>query len=392
MPALIFMPWVGCAATIELDQLLLAPYERHQKSSDICGIAKSTVDAILGSYGDPTLSTPGPNARPVQHATLAIWKGAGDSEVDDAAIMARLAQMQYVVFAALANRNLFAHMGYCNTDACRVVAQRFDPANPGRLAVTHRRRDGNGMHYLGDSTAPRFIRSTHIGNSIRLNIEPALVNALLRMPLGTTKDNIDGAIGVFLNANTDSPAVLERTEVVLTRIAFETLLETNHETAELRKSFAAHFRGEVPTDVEWGSGQLNERTWRDRWSANVARPLDAWVQDFCSSRNAAAHGPKAAHMPPVWSTHNHLLFASALFPRMVKKVLADAGLYSLSAEDRAWRKGFEAFFAHDISGRVDPQKPECWWSKVEGEMLGDIWLDEVFRPMVQKHLDDLGSA
>ncbi|MGL5995756.1 MAG: hypothetical protein ACRC1I_04425 [Pseudomonas proteolytica] len=84
------------------------------------------------------------------------------------------------------------------------------------------------------------------------------------------------------------------------------------------------------------------------WNKHVNRPLDAWVHDFCAARNAAAHGPANGEKGSIWPRHNHLIFSAWLLPLIVKKLLAQAGLYEFTAEDKVARAGFEVFLAHDL--------------------------------------------
>ena len=74
----------------------------------------------------------------------------------------------------------------------------------------------------------------------------------------------------------------------------------------------------------------------------------------------------------------HLLFASWLFPLVVKGVLASAGLYRLTEDDLALRRGFEAFLAHDVLARAEVDKPELRWSKVERSLLFPVWAKTIY--------------
>ena len=378
MPILFFMPWVACAEPLDLGVLRLVPYTRGAQPAAHDGWPQATLDAVLGSYGEPDVY-PEPNTpRHVQHATLLTWtenpEGVG---LESAHIASRLVQAQYVTFSALAKRRYASHFGYCNADGYRPVAQCFDAGSPGNTAVTVRRRDGQSLQYIGGATAPRFIRPQHVDSNLWVDIDAPLAAALLKVPLGDLKDRLDAAIDLCVKANTDSSAMSERTELVLMRVAFETLLKATHETADLRRRFEEHFAQDLPAVPTWHAGALTENVWRARWPKAVKRPLDAWLKDFCASRNAVAHGP-SQDKPPVWASHNHLLLASWLFALMVKKLLAEQGLYALSDCDQALRRGFEAFFAHDVLSRVDADRPELWWSRVECDLLWEIERKVVF--------------
>lgn len=378
MPILFFMPWVACAEPLDLDVLRLVPYTRGSQPGTLNGVPQATLDAILGSYGEPDVFPSPTNPTHVRHATLLTWaEDQQGVELKGEHITSHLLQAQYVTFSALAKRRFASHFGYCNAAGYQPIGQRFDAAAPGNTAITVRRRDGHSMQFVGHATAPRFIRPQHVDSNLWMDIDPVLVTALLHVAPGDEKDRLDAAIDLFVKANTDSSAMSERTELVLMRVAFETLLDSTHKTADLRQRFEDHFSQELPTTPTWHVGALKEGVWRARWPKAVRRPLDAWLQDFCAARNAAAHSPDR-HTPTVWCSHNHLLFASWLFVLMVKKVLAEQGLYALSENDQALRRGFEAFFAHDVLGCVDANMPELWWSNVERDLLLGIEWKSVF--------------
>ncbi|WP_143860950.1 hypothetical protein [Nitrosovibrio sp. Nv4] len=264
-----------------------------------------------------------------------------------------------------------------------MIAQRFTVHNSGAIAVRTRRRDGHSLQYLGNNAHnPRFVRPLHVDARLPLDIDFKLLEALQAVIEPELKERLSAAIDVFVRANTDAPDMPERTEIVLLRIAFETLLNSTHQTDDLVRCFADHFRREVPSTPVWHAGQFNEKIWRKRWldkgKRNITRPLDAWVNDFCGARNAAAHGSRGHHDLPVWQIQNHLLFASWLFPLMVKGCLASAGLYHLTDEDVALRGGFEAFFAHDVVASFDENNPELMWTKVERELLFQVFAKTVF--------------
>lgn len=370
MSALFFLPWVANPEPVQLGSMHLVPYKRGQVPGTIHGISQETIDAILGNYGDPDFFPSSGTSKHVMGATIITWDDdVVGLDLSEDRIVSRLEQANYVAFAALARRRFCNNSGYCNADGYQVIAQGFTAEKPGATSIPTRRRDGRGLHYVGSASVPRFIRPHHVESGLTLAVDEALVCALLALPSGDLKGRIDEAIEVFLRANTDSPAMSERAEMVFMRVAFETLLDATHETSDLRKRFTMHFSEEFPAPPKWSDGVFTQARWRQRWPKNVNRPLDAWVQDFCNARNSAAHGPCGAKAPSLWKRHNHLLFSSWLFPLMVKKALEDKGLYQLNDEDKAARQGAEAFLAHDLLSYASEEHKEFWWDRVERDIL-----------------------
>jgi hypothetical protein len=375
MSVLFFFPWVASRGVMQLGEMSLIPYERGQAPGAMHGISQEIIDAVLGSYGDvafPSWPDPFTNLR---QATLITWADDADSlDLPENQIFDRLEQARYIAFSALAQRRFCSHVGYCNADGYEVIAQGFVAERPGSISITTRRRDGFTRTYISQTSSPRFIRPEHVDSRLHLEIDETLARALLELPLGDLKNRIDDAIATFLLANTDSPAMPAHAEIVLMRSAFETLLDASYLASDLRTKFAEHFANELPNPAEWGTGVYTEANWRERWPRNT-RPLDAWVQDFCDARNSAAHGARANGQSSIWQSQNHLLFSSWLFPLMVKKILVDAGLYQLSDEDLAARRGCEAFLAHDLLSRIHEDGDECWWNRVESEISHSLFAE-----------------
>lgn len=382
MPVLYFLPWVSIAKTESVGDLKLVPYERGIQPTDLDDITLTSIDAVLANYGNQGYSSK--RAAPITHATIITWNGASAaSESTDEEIQIRLQVGQQLAFCALARRQFCSHIGYCNTDGYRMIAQCYTVHNSGAIAVRTRRRDGYSLQYLGNNTNnPRFVRPLHVDGRLPLDIDFKLLEALQAVIDPELKERISAAIDVFVRANTDAPDVPESTEIVLLRIAFETLLGSTHQTDDLVRCFADHFGSDLPSPPIWHAGQFDETAWRKRWpnkgKRNITRPLDAWINDFCDARNAAAHGSRSFHDAPIWQIHNHLMFASWIFPLMVKGLLVAVGLYHFTDDEVALRRGFEEFFAHDVAACFDKNNPELMWTRVERSLLFQVFIKTVF--------------
>jgi hypothetical protein len=63
---------------------------------------------------------------------------------------------------------------------------------------------------------------------------------------------------------------------------------------------------------------------------------------------------------------------------MVKKMLTAEGLYELQDEDMIARRGFEAFFAHDLLAYADDEETNLCWNRVESELLLPVYAKRIF--------------
>lgn len=375
MSVLFFLPWVSLSEVVEVDGIRFIPYSRGKEPAELRGVPIATLDAVLGSYGNQVYRSTSASSLPITDAVLVSWDGDEEGlELAEDMIQARLDQLNYVIFSALAKRRFGQNSGYCNTEGYMAVAQRFSPDRPGATLLTSRRKDGAISRYNSAAPVPRFIRPEHVDNPLRFDVDMQLLQALLRLPEGELKQRIDQSIDAFLRANTDSPSMSERSEVVLMQEAFEALLGANHTKEDFRRKVGDHLTPDLPDPVVWSTGPLTQGVWLKRWPSNVKRPIDAWAQDFSASRNAAAHGSKGSHAPTVWALRNHLLFSSWLFPLMIKQLLSDEGLYTLTHADKVYRAGAEAFLGYDLmapSGdgeEGEEGEEDMWWARIEHEL------------------------
>ena len=241
-------------------------------------------------------------------------------------------------------------MTYTNSDAVGVIAQRFDPDNPSAVSVSSRRRDGGTRHGISGSVPLKFVRPFHVPAHGVLNVDAGLLASLLHSS-GNHKlaVHIRDAIAVYNRANSDADGTSDEVDLVLLRVALETLTRSTHFADDLQKR-VANLTG-MKGRGSWNSGPFNEKVWKAAWPKSL-RPFDAWLADFCSARNASAHGNSShakSRKSQVWSNRNHLMFASWLVPLLVKKALARSGLYRLTEEDEDFLSGFELFLTEDVS-------------------------------------------
>lgn len=375
MAVLFFLPWTSVTVELRVANMRLIPYERGRLPGELLGIPQEALDGVLGNYGDRGYGAH--SYHPIHQAALISWDDDTPGlDVSDAQIQYRLVQGYYLAFSALAGRRLCSTFGYYNADTLQIVAQRFDVRSPTHSCITTRRRDGGTQNMLAGSRGLKFIRPYHVDNSARVSLDVTLLEALNRLPDGELKQRIDEAIITFLRANTDASSLDERSELILMRVAIDTLLGASHDKPAFRKAINEHF-DELPNPPIWHKGSLDESTWRKHWDNNVERPLDAWVHDFSAARNAAAHGPTTAQKGSLWLRHNHLIFSTWLMPLIVKKLLVQEGLYELNAEDKVAREGFEVFLAHDLLAFTDKEEGRVWWQNAEAELFSPLFAQQL---------------
>ena len=110
----------------------------------------------------------------------------------------------------------------------------------------------------------------------------------------------------------------------------------------------------------------------EKWKKSrptASRPLEAWAREFCDLRGAAAHGRPDPGDRLVWSEHNHLAFASLLFPLAFKLIAAQRGWFRLSDIDSARVEMIESYLMHDHFSAETPDDDKHPWADLDLEVL-----------------------
>jgi len=180
-------------------------------------------------------------------------------------------------------------------------------------------------------------------------------------------DHAFEAISAFSRANTDNQSVLPQSEATQMIGAFERLfgLAGGDEKA-LRKSLSTRF---VPVpELPFTSCER----FAARRYATCSSVREAWIADFFRLRGHLSHGHRGNKYPSAWSLNEHLLLGAFLFPLLLKLMLAEAQLYTLSSRDRASLNAFEKLAAaHPFEKLAERKGSHDWgWNRILGtEML-----------------------
>lgn len=335
----------------------LLPYARGKAPGDTLHAKQQDLDDVLRAY-DTGLKT-----RVSKAALIEIGDWHAGMDADDAA-RGRLFRARIIIgFSALSHRQLFSgHMRYCCYDTYTMVVQRYQTGQAGRFHYTTRRRDGGtGNYWTADEFA--FYRPLHVDSHARVELDQKLASCLLDLA-PDADDPLTGALEEFNAANTDSMDVPLHIEVVLVKSAFERLLGVGSKD----KEFSRALQDCVPNMESDPKGPLLDK-WKNRFP-RAPSILGAWAQEFSALRGANAHGTDRKLDHFVWGTHAHLAFASILFPLIVKKKLADAGLWAQPEADAEKLRRIQDYLMHDPfnPGRMKREDSHPW-TDIDGEVL-----------------------
>jgi hypothetical protein len=267
---------------------------------------------------------------------------------------------EILAFAGLAGREFFGPSDYVNLGNFVPVIQRFRDASSG-VMLRSRRRDGHTENLSFGEWHKEFIPE-HVCTHDTAIVDESLVQALV------TANGVDGleryllSIPLFNRANTDDEVMATRIEAVLMISAFERLLESPPRQQDLVDRFVEGLAVDYPGD----------RAAYPRIPANrfprIASVRGAWMADFFTLRGSLAHGHSLDAYPSVWNLHEHLLLGSAVFPLLVKELLARDGIYTLTGEDLTRIEAFEHLAGHEnlFSQNAEGNWP---WREIIGEIM-----------------------
>lgn len=331
-PAVAFLPWIHVERPLKIGTLRLIPYQRGAVPGDLPGVRQQDLDAILDTYADR------PRKRVARATILEVgsWK-SGD---DVTGVIPKLFKARdFLCVSALSARRLFhGHIGYCNSHNYELVVQAFKPGDVTSVAFTTRRRDG-ASNVLWGANEFAFHRPLHVASDHVADFDPSLLRALRRLPASDSW--IHEAIVEFNAANTDSPDVPGHVEAVMMKSAFDWLLQVDYKAKNFIKAVVRHLV--PPGPVVHPVGPLTPQWLRRRPAGGV---IEAWAEEFCNLRNMSAHG--GSHGPKlVWSRDAHLVFATVLFPLLLKKIIAGRGSYRMTGADKLELSLLDQYLAYD---------------------------------------------
>lgn len=324
-------------------------------------MSQDDFDGVLRAYS----RFPGSRTNSATILEVSNWCSGMDPDKD--ALKQLFDARRDIAFAALAKRRLFLGIrDYTNFDTYELVVQRFQAGKTDRFAFNTRRRDGGTSHmWAADKYA--FHRPEHVDSRAALDVDYDLLSTLTNLPAALA--HLSDAILEFNSANTDDLGVPEHVEMVMTKSAFERLLNIGQNAASFQEALESALGTLVEAPAE--SGPMKP-AWATRWKD--ARLLGAWARDLCVVRGTSAHGVRRNSAgASVWSANQHLAFASILFPLLVKKILADAQLLALAKFDTERLKRLESYLLHDPfmarNGGDDDEEREHPWLNIDTEAL-----------------------
>lgn len=358
MATLHFMPWCRIDKAHAIGEITILPIQRGDLRSGVGQSTVATIDKILSGYKDL-------EGRPVKNFAIVRY--------DDLDVLADITDEQFQImqdciqlacFAGLAKRAYFDSLGpYCNTDCFISYGQRYSGSQ--FTALSSRRRDGQAsdMRQLAKVTLSMPV---HISNAGSVTLDDALLSALAEFRKAADSDEWarwQNAIACFNQANTDNETVRHQVEWVLMCSALEHILDAKSEAKDVARRFADVILPREPVQIK------NSKRRSTSWTNPEEHLRFEWMREFYRIRGDFAHGKLVTRQPSSWNVLEHLVLAAIAFPLVVRRLLEDAGHYSLTERDMAEINCFERLADEQFLADPSDQRHsgDSIWSRLISE-------------------------
>jgi hypothetical protein len=320
MGMMTFFPWFTIDGPVTFERYRMFPHKVGEESP--FGIP-AEIDRIAAPYRMN-------HVRSVREiCVLQIDGKAFDADLNEDERSEVFDLAEILALTALADREYFSHCDYTNRDAYAAIIQGFKAGEKG-FAIDARRRDGSTTGYWNDDLF-MVLCPPHVSPNKKQKFDASLVNGLLGAYASAKGEKFNWSIFYFNRANTDSNQATVQSEVVQSIAAFEALFQVRTGKEE---DLATEFSVCLGSQGENLSLPLPARLQKQEVLRKYPSVRDLWIRDMYRTRNSFAHGGKERRRTPaVWTTQEHLLLSSFIFPVCVKIELEKEGFYKLTDED-----------------------------------------------------------
>ncbi|MDD5326502.1 MAG: hypothetical protein PHY02_01655 [Phycisphaerae bacterium] len=327
----VLLPWLKLGTDLEMGKYLFLRWPRKDNKF---GEFTESLNSICGMYKylDGDVESP---------QTIMIDKSRDLFErVEEQDRQAFQEAVTLLTTALIGENEFFRSLGnYVNSSLTELHYQNFSIGEDW-VAFTSYKRDGytSDMGYTFDeitvSTPPGCRMRGGCGK-----VEKAWLGALGKtIEKSTPLDRlVIEASDLFRQANTDSPSVLQITEVVMLANAFDRLFPSAKDRYQLSKAISKELKNWVNIRVEDSKRLAARQIVSSQLGPKYSGGWDIvqfWILELYVLRNSYVHGGDVTQLKWGWIPHEHLLMGAYVFPLLLKVIMSKEGRYELSEEDK----------------------------------------------------------
>lgn len=282
------------------------------------------------------------HGKPLTDCVVATIPGRGwDLEREDFAAVRWASALLFL--ASWSGNDYYPRFGgkYVSSSNFRVMGQAFTGSTPTHVAISARRRDGRAMDGGYEHGAIKFSLPVQISVRELTSIDEAFVAGLDAAQLAGSAviDRLRTALPFVELANTDDEFMTEHAEAILMGSAFEQVLVGRASSYKLGRNFGELFRQFGKVKLE-GARRVRPGIEIDTSNPEIAaaQPMwwvhRKWMEELYDVRSKVVHKGEQAGRSWGWSIQEHLVMGAHVFPLVVKLLLEQEKLYTLTDKDR----------------------------------------------------------
>jgi hypothetical protein len=360
MANIVLLPWLKLSQEEALFGFRFTPVGDE---SDWTGFDPRWADhltKLLSSYVDM-------HGKPIDSAVIVQTKSSTtpwdvpEERIEDAGEACRI-----LALLLMEQHRFFDPLGFhINSTACRPIFQRTTLGDAGIAPYIRRRgtpvRVG-GMSFEG----VRFQQPIETSfNGIAPSINPRFRDAL-ELARDTQTPSwlaLKDSLPFFLLGHSDDQTTPDETNVMLSAIAFETLLGSPGAAKQMAEAFAIYWVPFVTLRLSDTPGKIDPDP-NPSWTAEqLAWPLHhKWAKELYEARSSHVHRRgNSTNFKSNWTPAQHIVFAAFAYPALVKLVMGKDSLYILDDREKGYCNAFDKLLANGFDP-TQPYMPPRWSS------------------------------
>lgn len=267
---------------------------------------------------------------------------------------------EVLAFSGLAERGFFSY-DYTNKTSFTLHIYPYSEENES-ITIISRRRDGEKL--TGMPLKFFSITEPVYSENSRGKVDIELISSIYRYLYNNSDINFLESIQIFNLANTDSDQFYNFIEITFLVGALERLLQVRNGRADLLvENFLTLVQPKLRVAPS-ASDRISKSVRANSLLKKNKSLTQLWLEDFYALRGQHAHGRIKSDFKSLWSLDEHTLYASFIFPLVLKVILSKRGYYNLTPKDNWHLNSFEFLLNINPFKDNDPMNHKYSWNEI----------------------------
>ncbi len=246
---------------------------------------------------------------------------------------------QILALACLAEQKFFQSRAHLNGAMFVSPVQRMTPGEDG-ICIVRQRRDGQTLDGGWSFSDVTFQAPLMIPHDIYPAPSEEFLAALVaaRAVGAPVFERIDAALPFFILGVSEVPDLISHPSAMLLALAYSRLIDPDDKGAHsLATNFGLLWSQYTRTTLQQAGLQPDAGALQKYAPEQRRNPVHMkWAKELYETRSSFVHHGPGNGESRNWTPWQHVIAASFAFPLTVKLLLAEAGFYRLSDDDKCW--------------------------------------------------------